>query len=244
MSVAVNARMSRSLVHGLGLLRLFDADHPVRGISELAELMHVSRPTAHRYASTCLELGYLEQAPLRRYRLSRSAAQIGLSMLGSLPLTRHAGPVLGRLREITGRTVALAVLDGDEVLYLQRLCGFERGQYRLERGLGAGSRRPAHATAAGRVLLKAAGDAPAVGALEVHDLEHPLGARALAIAVEIEGQMTSALELTAPAEALCDEHPRVIAAMWARLQAAAAALRETCERSPGSSGATVVELTH
>ncbi|HXP29160.1 MAG TPA: helix-turn-helix domain-containing protein, partial [Solirubrobacteraceae bacterium] len=65
-SSSTGARPSRSLVYGLNLLKLFTAEHPVRGIAELAEQMDVSRPTAHRYATTCLELGYLEQAPMRR----------------------------------------------------------------------------------------------------------------------------------------------------------------------------------
>lgn len=241
MPAVVNARMSRSLVYGLALLRLFDAEHPVRGISEMAELMGVSRPTAHRYASTCLELGYLEQAPMRRYRLSRKAAQVGLSMVGSLPLTQRGGPVLRRLRETTGRTASLAVLDGDEVLYLQRLCGFERGQYELERGLGAGSRRPARSTAAGRALLSAGGHG--VHMVEMHDLEGTAGARGLAVAVEIEGHMTSAIELTLPAGTIERASIEAITALSACLQAGAAALREAfAQRGAGSSGEAVVGL--
>src|SRR5664280_1086398 len=151
---AVNSR-SRSLVYGFTLLQQFTAEEPVRGIAELAEALNVSRPTAHRYASTCLELGYLEQAPLRRYRLARRATEPGLAMLGSLALVRRARPILRGLRQDTGRT---ASLDGADVLYLQRLCGFAHGQYELEKGLGTGSRRPARRTAAGKALLAALGE--------------------------------------------------------------------------------------
>lgn len=144
---------SRSLVYGLTLLRQFTVEQPVRGIAELAEILEVSRPTAHRYASTCLELGYLEQAPLRRYRLARRAAEPGLAMVHSLPFARRAQPILHELRRHSGRTASLAILDGRDVLYLQRLCGFAGGQYALEQGLGPGTRRPARRTAAGEALL-------------------------------------------------------------------------------------------
>lgn len=217
MSTAANRPASRSLAYGLGLLRLFNAEHPVRSISELAELMQVSRPTAHRYASTCLELGYLEQAPMRRYRLARRSAEIGLAMLGSLPLRRHALPVMLALREATARTVSLAVLDGREVLYLERLRGCGRGQYEIDGLLGAGTRAPAASTAAGVALLA---EAQPQAAIDPHVLRRAAGACSLAFAVGSEPR--SALELTLPSDLI--ERPETLAALAARLRAAARSL--------------------
>ena len=198
-------RTSRSLVYGFTLLQQFTAEEPVRGIAELADALNVSRPTAHRYASTCLELGYLEQAPLRRYRLARRAGEPALGMLCSMTLVRQARPILRELRQNTGRTVSLAILDGGDVLYLQRLCGFAAGQYELERGLGPGSRRPANSTAAGRALLAASNESEG---------EQPRGsdqagivladgglrkeARGLAVAIMAQDERTSAIEITVP----------------------------------------------
>jgi DNA-binding IclR family transcriptional regulator len=201
-------RTSRSLVYGLTLLRQFTAEQPVRGIAELAEALDVSRPTAHRYASTCLELGYLEQAPLRRYRLARRAAEPGLAMRRSLPLARRAELVLRELRQRTGQTSSLAILDGADVLYLQRLCGFTHGQYELEKGLGAGTRRPALLTAAGEALLARSGE-PASEPQSIHDdglvvLDGGLraGARGLAVAIERPGERAFAIEITLRADAM------------------------------------------
>lgn len=204
-TASVGNRTSRSLVYGFTLLRQFTAEEPVRGIAELAEALDVSRPTAHRYASTCLELGYLEQAPLRRYRLTRRATEPGLAMLGSLALVRRARPILRELRQSTGRTVSLAILDGADVLYLQRLCGFASGQYELERGLGTGSRRPARSTAAGKALLAASGESEGqepqgsdqVG-LVLDDGGLCREARGLAVAIMAPGEPTSAIEITVP----------------------------------------------
>jgi DNA-binding IclR family transcriptional regulator len=201
-------RMSRSLVYGLTLLRQFTAEQPVRGIAELADVLKVSRPTAHRYASTCLELGYLEQAPLRRYRLARRAAEPGLAMLGSLPLAGRAQPILRELRRRCGRTASLATLDGEDVLYLQRLCGFAPGQYELDKGLGAGTRRPARRTAAGEALLARSGEQThrprriRDDGLVVVDGGLRADARGLAVALETPGERAYAIELTMPAHAM------------------------------------------
>ena len=220
-SRSVEHRTSRSLICGLALLRQFTAQRPERGITELAREMGVSRSTAHRYASTCLELGYLEQGRERRYRLARRCAQPGMAALETLELSRAGEGILRELREATGRTVGLAVLDGTDVLYLQRLCGYHRGEYRLAKGLGAGSRRPAHDTAAGRALLE--------GGLTVDDGALIGRARGLALAVQAPGavERTSAIEITVPAEAM--SAAEMVAELGEPLRAAGAALGAALE---------------
>jgi IclR helix-turn-helix domain len=62
-------RLSRSLVRGLSLLTCFGPDGEARGIIELAADLGMSASTAHRYASTLVELGLLERSPrTRKYR--------------------------------------------------------------------------------------------------------------------------------------------------------------------------------
>lgn len=204
-------RTSPTLVSGLSLLRQFTPEQPERGIAELARGMRVSPSTAHRYASTCLELGYLEQDAKRRYRLTRRCAAPGIAALAALEPSGAGERVLRALRDDTGRTVGLAVLDGAEVLYLRRLRGFQRGEYRLERGLGAGSRRPAEETAAGRALLWKRGAGGCAGewparihrdGLIVDQEPRPGRARGIALAVDAPDGRMSAVEVSAPADAL------------------------------------------
>ncbi len=201
-----NHRTSRSLACGLELLKRFTPEQPERGISELASELHVSAPTAHRYASTCLELGYLEQVRTRRYRLARRCAQPGIAAIGALAVTGPAQPILRELRDQIGCTVALAVLDEIDVVYLFRLRGFLRGQYRAERGLGSGSRRPASGTAAGRALLSAReddGEGEEGAVAEICRSAPAAGERkacGLAVAVLAPGERAYAIELTVPGE--------------------------------------------
>jgi hypothetical protein len=67
---ASDPRLSRSLLRGLSLLTCFGPDGGARGIVELAHDAGMSPSTAHRYASTLVELGLLQRDPKsRKYRL-------------------------------------------------------------------------------------------------------------------------------------------------------------------------------
>lgn len=146
-------RFSSSLRAGLAILNCFSAERPVLGIAKLADELNMSRSTTHRYASTLVALGYLEQDHARRYRLAPRVADVGMSVLDSMALRGKAREHLRELREQTGRTVSLAVLDGGRVRYVERLPGWRRGQYAVGLDLGVGASMPAHCTAMGKVLL-------------------------------------------------------------------------------------------
>jgi hypothetical protein len=67
---ASDPRLSRSLLRGFSLLTCFGSDGSPRGIVELSHDADMSPSTAHRYASTLVELGLLERDPKsRKYRL-------------------------------------------------------------------------------------------------------------------------------------------------------------------------------
>lgn len=68
-------KFSSSLVAGLAMLTCFTPEHPVRGIADMADELDLGRSTTHRYATTLVTLGYLEQDPSRKYRLSPRSVQ-------------------------------------------------------------------------------------------------------------------------------------------------------------------------
>jgi IclR family transcriptional regulator, pca regulon regulatory protein len=146
-------RYSSSLQAGLAILNCFSATKPVLGIAKLADELNMSRSTTHRYASTLVALGYLEQDQARRYRLAPRVADMGMSVLDSMALRGKAREPLRELREQTGRTASLAVLDGTQIRYVDRRRGWRRGQHAVDLDLGAGARMPAQCTAMGKVLL-------------------------------------------------------------------------------------------
>jgi IclR family pca regulon transcriptional regulator len=146
-------RFSSSLQAGLAILNCFNAQQPVLGIAKLADELNMSRSTTHRYASTLVALGYLEQDHARRYRLAPRVADMGMSVLDSMALRGKAREPLRELREQTGRTASLAVLDGTQIRYVDRRRGWRRGQHAVDLDLGAGARLPAQCTAMGKMLL-------------------------------------------------------------------------------------------
>jgi IclR family pca regulon transcriptional regulator len=146
-------KFSSSLVAGLGMLACFTAQHPVRGIADMAEELDLGRSTTHRYATTLVTLGYLEQGPSRKYRLAPRVSDVGLSLLDSMAIRQVAREPLRELRARTGHTASLGVLWGTEVAYIDRWQGSHQGQYAVDMGIGLGTRLPVHCTAAGKALL-------------------------------------------------------------------------------------------
>lgn len=146
-------RLSRSLEYGLALLQCFTPQTPSLGIADMAHAMGIGRSTTHRYAMTLVMLGYLEQDSRRKYCLAPRALDPGMAAIGAIRRAVPARAVLEDLRDWTGHTVALGVLDDQRALYVHRLRGHRRGQHAADLELGVGTAVPLYCTALGKALL-------------------------------------------------------------------------------------------
>jgi IclR family pca regulon transcriptional regulator len=146
-------RYSQSLERGLAILGCFTPKRPVLGIADIADELGMSRSTTHRYVITLVALGYLEQGASRKYRLGLRVTDLGMSALNSTGLREHAHPYLEELRQRTSYTTSIGVLEGTEVLYVDRVRSFRRGPGKVDMNLHTGSRVPAYCTAMGKLLL-------------------------------------------------------------------------------------------
>jgi IclR family transcriptional regulator, pca regulon regulatory protein len=160
-------RYSQSLERGLAILRTFTPERPWLGIAEIAEALEMSRPTTHRYASTLVALNYLEQGPMRKYRLGMRAGDTGRSAIGSTALGRLSHDHLADLRNRSACTTSLALLDGSDIVYVDRARSSAQGQIEVTARLGRGSRLPAARTAMGRVLLAYLSEQDQLDAIDV-----------------------------------------------------------------------------
>src|SRR5215469_16233754 len=113
-------RYSQSLERGLAILGCFTPKRPVLGIADIAEELGMSRSTTHRYVITLVALGYLEQGAGRKYRLGLRVTDLGLAALNSTGLREHAHLYLQELVQRTSYPAGLAVLEGAEILYVDR----------------------------------------------------------------------------------------------------------------------------
>jgi IclR family pca regulon transcriptional regulator len=125
----------------------------VLGIADIADGLGMSRSTTHRYVITLVALGFLEQVENRKYRLGLHVTDLGMSVLGATGLREHARPYLQELRRLVSFSVSLAVLDGSEIVLVDRLSSQRRRGDGFGRDLHPGSRLPVHCTALGKVLL-------------------------------------------------------------------------------------------
>jgi len=145
---------SQSLERGLAVLSAFTSTRPLVGVSELAREVGLSRSSAHRYISTLAALGYLEQdRSTRKYRLGPRVLDLGFSAINSMELRQIALPDLQALSDTTGHTVNMAVLDGIDIVYVERCRSTSIGQREIDLNLHVGSRLPAYCTSMGKVLL-------------------------------------------------------------------------------------------
>ena len=145
---------SQSLERGLAILSSFASDRPLVGVSELSRELELSRSTAHRYVATLAKLGYLQQDPdSKRYRLGPRVLDLGFSAINSMDVREISAPHLRQLSDETGYTVNLAILDGTDVVYIERCRSARPGQREIDLNLHVGARLPAYCTAMGKAIL-------------------------------------------------------------------------------------------
>lgn len=150
---AADPRHSRSLEYGTAILRCYSSRHQALGIADLADIVGLSRSTAHRYAMTLVALGHLEQDSKRKYRLAARAGDSGRVAIEAIRAEVGARAVLEELRDELGHTVSMGVLCGVRVVFIHRLFGHRRGQFAVDRSLESGAGVPVYCTALGKVLL-------------------------------------------------------------------------------------------
>ncbi len=133
----------------LALLGAYDEQHRRLGLSELAERAGLPVPTAHRLVGELVAWGALSRTPSGEYVIGRRLWDVGLLAPVQTGLRQLASPYLHDLYGATLATVHLAVRDGLEVLYVDRLSGHAS----VPVVSTIGSRLPLHATGVGKVLL-------------------------------------------------------------------------------------------
>src|SRR5690349_16676829 len=134
------------------VLRAFSRAGQELGITELSRQLGLGKSTVHRLVTTLTAERLLERGSTPgRYRLGLVLYELGSRVTEHVDLHQAALPVLTTLRHRTGEMVHVAVLDGLEAVYVERL----ESPYMLPVFRRVGHRLPAHWTSSGKVLLSA-----------------------------------------------------------------------------------------
>lgn len=138
----------QSLAKGLAVVESFGPDFPEMTLSNIARRVGLSPGSARRVLLTLMQLGFVGFKD-QRYHLTAKTLQLGYSYLSSLPIVSLIQPRLAALSESLNESCSIMVLDGRDAVCIARSTA-----RRLERDyMGVGTRFPAHATSAGKLLL-------------------------------------------------------------------------------------------
>ncbi|MGW5263871.1 IclR family transcriptional regulator [Microbispora sp. NPDC004025] len=117
-------------------------------LEDVARRTHLPRSTAHRILDQLVRLNWLDHTSFG-YSLGKRALGLGGRDGSHGEIREAAAPLLHNLQIRTGMVVHLAVLDGAEVFYLDKV----GGRFALSVPSRVGGRAPAHCTALGKAIL-------------------------------------------------------------------------------------------
>jgi IclR family transcriptional regulator, acetate operon repressor len=146
-AVAPAAGGVQSVERAFDLLEMLADAGGALGLSELATASGLPLPTVHRLMRTLVNRGYVRQESSRRYTLGSRLIRLGET--SNRLLGTWLRPFLAQLVRLTGETANLAMLDGDEVVYIAQV----PSPHQMRMFTEPGRRVRTHSTAVGKALL-------------------------------------------------------------------------------------------
>jgi len=144
----------RSLAKGLRILEAFNkrqADGAEMTLTEIARAAGLDAGTAYRLVRTLQELDYVEKIDgTKRFRLTFKVIDLGFNAFGRMDVRDLVRPGLRRLVGEVNEAASFGVLDGTDVVYVERV---QAGLVRLGANIRIGSRIPTYYTAIGHSIL-------------------------------------------------------------------------------------------
>ena len=134
----------------LAILEVLADEGPALTLAELAGRIRLPKSTVLRLLNVLQQHRFVaKDSRSGNYRLGLKLVELGTSAASQLDFVERARPHLNRLMTMTGETVFLSVLDGIEVLAVDRV----ESPRTVRVPLSAGGRAPAYCTANGKALL-------------------------------------------------------------------------------------------
>ena len=138
-----------ALARGLAVLLSLSDKRRRMSIAQVSRLTGIPRAAARRSLHTLAKLGFVAIDEHRRFYLRPRVLSFSHAYLSSSPIAVAAQPILDRLGEALHEACSLAMLDGDEIVYLAR----SSTSRIISPSLNVGRRLPAYCTSIGLVLL-------------------------------------------------------------------------------------------
>ncbi len=141
--------LSQTVLKALAIIEQLASEPRSFSAQEVAKGCAISRPTSYRLLSTLATGGYVTVGPHGQYRLGTKFIVLSKHILNNLDWPSQARPILNDLAEQTQETVHLGLLDGGEVLYVDKV----ESPQSVRMVSTIGMRNPLHCTAMGKAML-------------------------------------------------------------------------------------------
>ncbi len=143
--------MNRTMQRGLEILK-YIGDNP-QGVTlqNIVDYFDIPKSSAFVIIQTLLSMNYIMTNPEndKKYHIGIESFSLGMKYATSMDITRETSTLLNPLAEKYGKTAFVGVLDGTSIVYLQK---FKSSNAKLA-SCELGSRKIAHSTALGKVIL-------------------------------------------------------------------------------------------
>jgi DNA-binding IclR family transcriptional regulator len=142
--------MLSSVKRALELLDHFTAEQPELSLAEISREADAHKSSVFRILTTLEAMGFVEKNPQSgKYRLGLKIFALAGRFWGHHDIRQIASPFMEELARESGELIHLAVLDGLDIVYLEK-----KGQGQvLTVATRVGGRDPAYTSSMGKVLL-------------------------------------------------------------------------------------------
>ncbi|MGM4906911.1 IclR family transcriptional regulator [Tardiphaga sp. 866_E4_N2_1] len=142
--------MDKAFIKGLKLLEVLAMSEQPRGVTDLANELKFTKSNVHRLLATLQSQGFVRQIPPHStYELTTKLWVLGNHVIQRMDLIRIARPAMTALAEVTGETVHLSVLEGTDVVYVDKI----ESAHHIRAHTSVGMRAPAFTMATGKAML-------------------------------------------------------------------------------------------
>ncbi|MFK9093035.1 IclR family transcriptional regulator [Bacillus salipaludis] len=142
--------MLKTLDLALKVLMMFTKERPVWGGRELANELGLNHTNIYRILETLEKNRFISKdKETKKYSLGYATWELGMIMYDSLNVTKLIHPILERLKDQTGESIFLTILDRDEAVTLDVV----EPENKVKFSVYAGSRSPLYVGASYRTIL-------------------------------------------------------------------------------------------
>ena len=141
---------SRAVRRALGIFELMMETGEPLTVADIIGRLGIPKSTAYELVNTLTDTGYVEpHGKDNRLFLGRKLFELGSAYRSQVDLIKDGSRIIEELRDLTGETVQLSVLDGAMMLVLMK----EEGSNPIRIVSQVGSRVPVNWAASGRLLV-------------------------------------------------------------------------------------------